>query len=132
MHLIKCFPIHEKIKQFWCHQMCKLYQNITSRLMFMIVFGNDCNFFIVLPIPLKTCRYNDFFFFTPIPLKTCRYNDFFFFTPIPLKNCRYNGFFLFTCQSLRARKIGRVSEVLNVWLHRYHVESTPDIMLNLH
>ena len=64
----------------------------------MIVFGNACNFFIVLPIPLKTCRYNDFFFFTPIPLKTCR----------------YNGFFLFTCQSLRVRKIGRVSEVLNV------------------
>ena len=29
----------------------------------MIVFGNDCKFFIVLPIRLKTCRSNDFFLF---------------------------------------------------------------------
>ena len=41
--------------------MCELYQN---RLVYMIAFGIDCNLFIVLPIPLKTCRSNDFFFFT--------------------------------------------------------------------
>ena len=35
---------------------CKLYQNITSRMVFMIVFGIDCNFFIVLPVRLKTCN----------------------------------------------------------------------------
>ena len=28
----------------------------------MIVFGIHCNFFIVLPIPLKTCKYNGFLF----------------------------------------------------------------------
>ena len=30
----------------------------------MIVFGIHCNFFIVLSIPLKTCRCDGFFFFT--------------------------------------------------------------------
>ena len=30
----------------------------------MIAFGIHCNFFIVLPIRLKTCRSNDFLFFT--------------------------------------------------------------------
>ena len=30
----------------------------------MIVFGIDCNFLIVLPIALKTCRSMVFFFFT--------------------------------------------------------------------
>ena len=29
----------------------------------MIVFGIQYNFFIVLPIPMKTCRSNVFFFF---------------------------------------------------------------------
>ena len=29
----------------------------------MIVFGIDCNSFIVVPIRLKTCRSNAFFFF---------------------------------------------------------------------
>ena len=48
----------------------------------MIVFGTDCNFFTVLPIQLKTCRFNVFFFFM--------------------------------FQNVRARKIGRVSEVLRV------------------
>ena len=46
----------------------------------MIVFVINCNFFIVLPIQLKTCSSNDFF--------------------------------LFTRESVRARNIGRVSEVL--------------------
>ena len=59
--LIKCFPIHELIKQFWRHQTCKLYQN---RLAFVIVFGIHCNFFIVLFIQLKTYSSNVFFFFT--------------------------------------------------------------------
>ena len=31
--------------------------------MFLIVFGIHCNFFIVLPIKLKTCRSNGFLFF---------------------------------------------------------------------
>ena len=31
--------------------------------MFMIVFGIHCNFFIVLPIRLKTCSFNGFFNF---------------------------------------------------------------------
>ena len=30
----------------------------------MMVFGTHCNFFIFLPIGLKTCRSNVFFFFT--------------------------------------------------------------------
>ena len=30
----------------------------------MMVFGIHCNFFIVLPNRLKTCRSNDFLFFT--------------------------------------------------------------------
>ena len=28
----------------------------------MIVFGTDCNFFIVLPIQLKTCRFKFLFY----------------------------------------------------------------------
>ena len=28
----------------------------------MIVFGTDCNFFIALPIQLKTCRFNVIFY----------------------------------------------------------------------
>ena len=48
------------IKQFWCHQICKLYQN---RLLFVTVFETYCNFFTVLPIQLKTCRSNGFFCF---------------------------------------------------------------------
>ena len=64
MQLMKYFPIHKKIKQFWRHQICKLYQNTTGRLVFMIVFGIQCNFFIVFPIQLKTCRSNGFLVFT--------------------------------------------------------------------
>ena len=33
-------------------------------LVLMIVFGIHCNFLIVLPIQLKTCRSNSFFLFT--------------------------------------------------------------------
>ena len=51
------------VKQFWHHQACKLFQNITSTLVFRRVFGIHCNFFIVLTIWLKTCRSNVFFFF---------------------------------------------------------------------
>ena len=43
--------------------ICKLYQNITTTLVFMIVLGIHCNFFTVLPIRLKTCRSNGFFFY---------------------------------------------------------------------
>ena len=50
------------VKQFWHHQVCKLFQNITSTLAFRRVFGIHCNFFIVLTIWLKTCRSNVFFF----------------------------------------------------------------------
>ena len=49
-------------RQFWRHQICKLYQNIASTLRFMIVFGIHCNFFIDLHIQLKTCRSVLFFF----------------------------------------------------------------------
>ena len=75
------FPTSWVEKQFWRHQICKHYQNITCRLVFMIVFGIHCNFFIVSPIQLKICRSNIFF----------------------------------TRQEVRARKIGRVSEVLRAW-----------------
>ena len=37
MQAINCFPVHEKIKQFWHHQIYK-HQNITSMLVFTIVF----------------------------------------------------------------------------------------------
>ena len=40
----------------WDFTKNKPYQNITSRLMFITVFGILFNFFIVLPILLKTCR----------------------------------------------------------------------------
>ena len=36
-------------------------KNIISTLMFRAVFGIHCSFFIILPIWLKTCRFNDFF-----------------------------------------------------------------------
>ena len=52
------------MKQFWRHQIYKLYQNITSNitiLVFLIGFGIDCSFLVVLPSPLKTCRSNVFF-----------------------------------------------------------------------
>ena len=57
-HEINCFSIHEFMKQFWCHQICKFYQNITSSLVFMMVFWTDGNVFIVLPIRLKTCNFS--------------------------------------------------------------------------
>ena len=38
--------------------------------MLMIVFGIYCNFFIVLPIRLKTCRSNAFFSFKAICART--------------------------------------------------------------
>ena len=63
MQLIKCFQIHEKIKQFWLHQICKFYQNITSRLLFMIVFGIHCNFSIPLPVGLKARSIGFFVFY---------------------------------------------------------------------
>ena len=55
---INCFPIHEEIKELWRHWKCELYQDIRSRLVFTTVFGIHCNFFIVLPIRLKTYRSN--------------------------------------------------------------------------
>ena len=63
LHL-KCFLIYNYLKKFLRHQICKLYQNITTRLVFMIAFGIHCNFFIVLPIQLKPCRCNGFLLFT--------------------------------------------------------------------
>ena len=38
--------------------------------------------------------------------------NFFIVSPIQLKTCRSNGFLFLTRQNVRARKIGRVSEVL--------------------
>ena len=52
--------------------MCKYYQNITSRLVFMIVFGIYCNFLIVLPIRLETCKSNIFLLFTRQKLRAQR------------------------------------------------------------
>ena len=43
-------------------QICKNYQNITSNLVFTIVFRIYCNFLIVVPFRFKTCRFNVFFF----------------------------------------------------------------------
>ena len=42
--------------------ICKHYQNIIIKLMFMTVFGIHCTFFIVLPIRLKNCISNGFSF----------------------------------------------------------------------
>ena len=70
------------IKQFWCHQICKLYQN---RLLFVTVFETYCNFFTVLPIQLKTCRSNGFFFFF-----------FFFFLQGKMCAPNFSGTFLFS------------------------------------
>ena len=69
-HEINCFSIHEFMKQFWRHQTCKFYKNITNSLVFMMVFRIDGNFFIVLPIRLETCRLNRFFFFTTWSVRT--------------------------------------------------------------
>ena len=76
------FPNPWVYKAVWRHQICEFYQNVTGRLVFMIVFGIHCNFFILLPIWLKTYRSNVFLFFTR--------------------------------QNMRARKVGRVWEVLRV------------------
>ena len=43
-------------------QICKNYQNITSNLVFTIVFRIYCNFLIVVPFRFKTCRFNVFCF----------------------------------------------------------------------
>ena len=40
------------------------------------------------------------------------HSNFLLVLPIRLKPCRSNGFLFFTRQNMRARKIGRVSEVL--------------------
>ena len=45
-------------------QLCKHYQNITSRLVFLIVFRIHYMIFKVFPVRLKTCRSNGFLFFT--------------------------------------------------------------------
>ena len=41
-----------------------------KQMVFMIVLGIHCNFFIVLPTWLKTCRSNAFFFFTRQKMRT--------------------------------------------------------------
>ena len=38
------------------------HQNISSTLVFMIVLGSHCNFFINLPIQMKMCKSIIFFF----------------------------------------------------------------------
>ena len=40
------------------------HQNVTSTLVFTIVFGTQYNFFIVLSISLENCRSSGFSFFT--------------------------------------------------------------------
>ena len=62
MHVINCFPIHEEIMQFWRHQICKHYQDVTGRPLFMTVFGIHWKNFIFLPTRMKTCRSNIFLF----------------------------------------------------------------------
>ena len=64
MQAINCFSIHEKINQFWHHQICTHYQNITSTLVSTIVFGMYYNFFIVWSAWLEICRSIGVFFFT--------------------------------------------------------------------
>ena len=57
----------------------------------MIVFGIHCNFFIVLPIRLETCRSNIFLFFTRLlPFKQT-------------KNIRSTRLFGGVSEELRAR-----------------------------
>ena len=41
------FTVHEYINQFWRHQICKHYQNITSKLVFTIVLGIYCKFCVL-------------------------------------------------------------------------------------
>ena len=69
---VKGFTIHEWIKNFWHHQIYKhriyKHQNITSALVFTTVFRIHYHFFIVLPIRLETCRFNDFLFFSKAKL----------------------------------------------------------------
>ena len=60
--LIKCFPNREYRKQFLHHQICKLYQNIVSKPVFMIAFGIDFNFFIVYLFDWKFVDLMIFFF----------------------------------------------------------------------
>ena len=57
----------------------------------MIVFGIHCNSFIVLPIPLKTCRSNGILFFTS-------------------KKCERSGVFLRFC----ALELTRLASALNL------------------
>ena len=47
--IVKCFTIHEYIKQFRRYLIYE-HQNITSALVFTIVFGIHYNFFIASPI----------------------------------------------------------------------------------
>ena len=96
--LIKCFSIHEQINQFWGHRICKLHQSITSRLVFMIAFEIHCNFYIVLPIWLKTCRSNSFFCF--LHSKNCA----------PKKSRRLRGFTIPNAPDRhRARNLSRLA-----------------------
>ena len=57
-------------KQFWLYQIYKYYQNISSTVVFAIVFGIHCNFFIVL---LKIYKCNAFVFFTKCPRQKDRH-----------------------------------------------------------
>lgn len=56
-----------EINQIWHHQicqMCKYYSNITSTLVFTIVFWIHYNFLIVWSIWLEICRSTGVFFLT--------------------------------------------------------------------
>ena len=56
---VKRFPINEWIKQFLHHELYK-HQNMTSAMVFTIVFGIHYNFFVALPIYLFPIS-SDFF-----------------------------------------------------------------------
>lgn len=60
---INFFTTYELIDQFWGLLICKYYQNITSMLMFKLLFGIQFNLFIVLLIGLKIWRSNGLFLF---------------------------------------------------------------------
>ena len=67
--IFKYFWIHKYIKQFWCYHMYQ-HQNITSVLVFTLVFGIHCNFSLFYQFDYKFVDLMVFFFFTRQNLHT--------------------------------------------------------------
>ena len=61
MSLNKRFEIFLQKDQI-CNQICKHYKNVIRTLVFMVLFGIFCNFFIALSIWLKICGSNCFLY----------------------------------------------------------------------